>query len=86
MKKSLMVALVSAFLGIMSTNALGWGWNGTGNNYGSGWSSRWIFVELDYGTGNNYGSGWSEDIFGERDYGTGNNYGSGWSEDIFGGS
>ena len=57
MKKALLITLVSTFLGIMSTNALGWGWNGTGNNYGSGWSSDGAGGYR--GTGSNYGSGWS---------------------------
>ena len=57
MKKSLLIALVSAFFGIMSTNALGWGLYGTGNNTGSGWQSNGVGGY--YGTGNNTGSGWS---------------------------
>ena len=55
MKKSLLAALVSAFLGLMSMNALAGNWYGTGDNYGSGWRQSGNNL---YGTGDNYGSGW----------------------------
>ena len=48
--------------------------DGTGSNFGSGYS---IIGNQAYGTGGNFGGGWMRS--GNNVYGTGSNFGSGWT-------
>lgn len=81
--KTAALFLCAAFLLLLSvTGSWAQSFQGTGNNFGSGWRSD---GNGGYqGTGNNFGGGWRSD--GNGGYtGTGNNFGSGWRSDGSGG-